>query len=475
MVFMKKLTLKVQVGDCASVIVYVDGLPVSSYYDPAAKTVRFTADGSNIQIMRSGYTGGATYAVTKATLLDDKKWAYSFTFDDGRPSDKNVSLPVLDAYGYRAGVALNTQQMTAGVDGYVMSWASADVLRAHGWSFFDHNLSHQNVTCANISTQTAPVKNSIETRWPGYYCTHFVYPYCDITNWTCIRDSGLFLSAENNTGNNYADALPANPFILNRNSMMAAGNAGTTALANALADNAAADARPRWMIMFTHDVAPGSAAPGSTYDTNEATLSAHIAYVYYKYGEGGLDNMWFAPSDEVMQYILTRQNAAVNFTGTGSCGALAPVTPTETRTARPTLTRTPVVINTATSTPTITPTGEATAAVLGFSREKPVFSFPNPVVNNAPATIDFTITRAAADVTIKLYTTAARCVRVINKSASEMQSAPNTGGLQCGRNTIRLGQADLSGLGAGTYYYVVFVEDNVTKARSNIEKLLILK
>jgi hypothetical protein len=461
MVFMKKLTLKVNVGDCTSVTVYVDGLPVSSYYDPAAKTVRFTADGTSIQIMRYGYTGGATNAVTKATLLDDKKWAYSFTFDDARISQKTNAFPILDAYGYRAGIALNTQNMQPVADGWSMSWSSADMLRARGWSFFDHNYSHQVVTCANISTETLPVITSIDSRWgPAYKCTHFVYPYVNISNWTCIRDSGLLLSAENFTGNNYADTVPPNPFILNRNGLYGE----NTASFNSLADNAANDARPRWLINFTHDVEAAS-PPVDPYSTNIATLGAHIAYVYYKYGGGGMDNMWFAPSDEVMQYILTRQNAVVNFTGTGSCGALTPVTPTETRTARPTLTRTPIVINTATSTPTITPTGVATTAILAFSAAEPVMAFPNPGIAGAPMAIGFTITRAASGVTFKLYTTAARCVRVINKTGAEMTGSGNTGGLNAGRNTMKLGSPELGGLAAGVYYYFVSIEDNETKLR----------
>ena len=332
MVFMKKLTLKAMIGTCASASVLVDGNLAASTYDSGTGIITFNAQGTNIVITRNNYTGGATYAMTKATLYNDKKWAYSFTFDDGRPTTRTVVLPLFQTYGYVGGSALNTQNMTAGSDGYVMSWASADILRAAGWSFFDHNYSHLAVTCANISTETIPDQNSINARWPGYACTHFVYPYCDTTNWTCIRDSGLFLSAEDNVGNNYADVLPPNPFILNRGGLMAAGNLPTSAAANALADNAAADARPRWVINFAHEVVAGSGTPTTTYDTNEATLSAHISYIYNTYGEGGNKTMWFAPTDEVMQYILTREKAAVNFIGSGVCGNITPVTATNTYT-----------------------------------------------------------------------------------------------------------------------------------------------
>jgi hypothetical protein len=338
-VFMKNLTIIANIGDCTSATVFVDGSPVPATYTASTKEIMFTTSGTNVIISRLGYTGNATYVVTKATLYNNFKWAYSFTCDDGRPTTNTVVMPMFSAYGYVGGSALNTANMQQTGDGYVMSWASADNLKAHGWSFFDHNYSHQNVTCANISTETVPDKNSIDARWPGYTCTHFVYPYCDTTYWTCIRDSGLFLSAEDNNGNNYADVLPTNLFILNRNSFFAAGNAGTAALANALADNAAADSRPRWMIMFAHEVVPGSGTPTTTYDTNEATLGAHISYVYNTYGAGGNNTMWFAPSDVVMQYMLTRNYTVVNMIGNGLCGAITPATPSSTYTP----TNTPIV------------------------------------------------------------------------------------------------------------------------------------
>jgi len=347
MVFMKKLTLKINVGNCSGVNVYVDGQPVPSTYNPTTKECMFTTDGSDVVISRTGYTGGATNAVTKATLYNDKKWAYSFTFDDGRPSVNTIALPMFEAKGFRGGVALNTKDMQEAVDGYVMSWQSADNLRAHGWSFFDHNYSHQAARCSNISTETVPVKQAIEARWPGYLCTHFVYPYVDITEWTCIRDSGLFLSAENYNGINYADVKPSNPFILNRYGFFPAGSLNTAALANAAADSAAGDTRARWLIVFTHNVDPGNTGPSTQYDTNEATLSSHINYVYNTYGAGGLNNMWFAPTDEVMQYILTREYTNITFTGSGVCGPLQ--TPTFTNTIQPGAT------NTFTATPTNTP------------------------------------------------------------------------------------------------------------------------
>lgn len=346
MVFMKKLTLKVHVGNCSGVVVYSDGVEIPSNYNSSTGIVMFTTEGNFISITRLGYSGGGTGAVTKATLYNDKKWAYSFTFDDGRPSVNTIALGIFNNYGYRAGVALNTQNMMESGDGYVMSWQSADNLRANGWSFFDHNYSHQVVTCDNIATETLPVKTAIEARWPGYLCTHFVYPYVNTTNWTCIRDSGLMLTAENFTGLNYVDTMIANPFIINRNGFM-----GTTDVSgyNAAIDAAANDSRNRWHIFFTHNIEPGSTTPG-TYDTNQAVLTAHIQYLYNTYGAGGLDNVWVAPSDEVAQYVFTRHYSVIGPVSTGAC--VPYVSPTYTNTLIPGATST--YTNTGTPTPVYT-------------------------------------------------------------------------------------------------------------------------
>jgi hypothetical protein len=220
--------------------------------------------------------------------------------------------------------------------------------------------------------------------------------------------------------------------------------------------------------------------PVDAYSTNIASFSAHIAYVYNTYGEGGSNNMWFAPTDEVMQYILTREKAVVSYTGTGVCGAIIPASPTATRTPLNTRTNTPVVTPTLTrtpgNTPTVTATGVPTTAVLAFSKTVPVFAFPNPGAVNTPVSIDFNITRAATNVIFKLYTTSARCIRTVKKSSAEMMVYPNTGGLKYGRNVMKLDWLVFNGLAQGNYFYVVVVEDADTKnVKSKVETLIILR
>ncbi len=349
MVFMKKLTLKINIGDCSGCNVYVDGQPVSSTYNPTTNECIFTAEGSDIVISRTNYTGGATYAVTKATLYNDKKWAYSLDFDDGRPNVRSVAKPVLDQYGYKAGVAIITRLMSESTDGYVMSWQSIDALYAAGWSVLNSNedTNGDGLQCSEIESIVVPAKQAIENRYPGYINTHYIYPYCVTDAWECLKNSGYLLSAGQCPGDgiNYADTL-AEPFLLKRNILAPGGNLRTGAEANAAADSAAADSRSRWMIVFTHNVEPGSTTPG-TYDTNETELTTHISYLYNTYGAGGLDNMWFAPSDEVMQYIFTREYSTINFLSQGVCGPLQ--TPTFTPTIPPGAT------STFTFTPTETP------------------------------------------------------------------------------------------------------------------------
>ncbi|MBP7791744.1 MAG: CIA30 family protein [Candidatus Goldbacteria bacterium] len=448
MVFMKKITLKINVGNCSSCMVYADGVPIPSTYYPATQICKFTTDATDVQILRSNYIGGATNAVTKAILFDDKKWAYSFTFDDGRPSVHDIALPMLDALGFRAGVALNTQQMQETYDTYVMCWQKISDLRAHNWSLFDHNYSHQAVTCDNINTETLPVKNAIEARYPGYLCTHFVYPYCNVTSWTCLRDSGLFLSAENYTRNNYVDIIPSNLFLLNRNAFT-----GTNLSAfNAAADNAANDTRQRWLINFTHNVESGSTTPG-TYDTNQDTLSSHLNYVYNTYGEGGINNVWFAPSDEVVQYLLVREYATVTYQGEVACSTGMPT---------PSFTRTPVI---PTVTHTVTPIQTST------SNQQPAITnvviYPNPYnPEKKDLKIRFEITQPSKLIKVKIYTTGYRMIKQIVYE----------GNYNAGENTETIKREYLKTLANGVYYIIIDVrrtEGDYLNSRP--EELIILK
>jgi len=368
-VFMRKITLKVNIGNCSSCTATVDGNSVTARYNSATKECIFSANGDIVTVTGINYTGGATGACTKATLYDDKKWAYSFTFDDSYDTQYTVAYPVFQAKGYRGGIAVITNTIDSG--GSYMTGAHLDALYAAGWSIFNHTVAHvddgtggySGIRCSGsqytIFNQILPAKQWIENRYPGYINTYYVYPYNDMNYKSCLMDQNWFLGAESIVGDNYVDTFPNTDARYELRRQQFYGTDINTF--NGWANDAANDTRPRWLIAFTHSVLPGSTPP-STYFTNETTLQSHVNYIYNTYGEGSTrKDMWFAPSDEVLMYLFTRQYLTVTPYN------LPTSTPTPTGTwytHTPTNTNTPTV--TSTFTPSNTPTATSTATPCGW-------------------------------------------------------------------------------------------------------------
>jgi peptidoglycan/xylan/chitin deacetylase (PgdA/CDA1 family) len=311
-IYKRQITISVSVGTAASCNVTADGAVISNNYNAATGICWFslTNTASSVVVTAVNWTAGGTGAATKTTFFNNKKWAYSFTFDDGYATDYTVDYPMFSAKNLRAGMSIVTNWIGGG---NYMSKTQLTVLFNAGWSVFNHSVSHpQNtISCSNLSTQILPAKTTLETWFPNNYKDIFyVYPYLETGYQTCLSTAGYFRGAEGVDGLNYADNFSSiNFFGLYRHGMYAS---VTSSQANAWADTAATNSRPAWMITFTHMTYSGSSTPG-TYDTNESTLLAHINYVYNTYGEGGTTkNMWFAPSDEVLMYLYTRQYLVIN-------------------------------------------------------------------------------------------------------------------------------------------------------------------
>jgi peptidoglycan/xylan/chitin deacetylase (PgdA/CDA1 family) len=358
-IFKKMITINVSVGTCSSCNVTADGTAITCTYTASTGTCAFSLDKqyANLAVTAVNWTSGGTGAATKATLWENKKWAYSFTFDDCYAADYTSDLPYFSARGMRAGVGVVTNWIGGG---NYLSRTQLDALFNAGWGILNHSTSHPQgtISCSNLATYCGAAKTTLESWYPNNYKSiYYIYPYLETGYQTCLSTAGYFHGAECVDGTNYVDNFTAiGWFNLYRHGMYASVN---TATANGWADAAASDSRPRWNIVFTHNTYSGSSTPG-TYDTNEATLQPHIDYVYTTYGDGGTTkNMWFAPSDEVLMYLFMRQYLVINSV-TPPTPTITPPVSTSTRTPTSTYTRTATMQSTPTFTRTSTGTGTAT-------------------------------------------------------------------------------------------------------------------
>ena len=107
-IFKRMITLNVSVGTASSCNVTADGSPVTCTYTASTGTCSFSLDKpkTSIVVTAVNWTSGGTGVMTKATLWENKKWAYSFTFDDGYATDYTLDYPMFSAKNMRAGMAI---------------------------------------------------------------------------------------------------------------------------------------------------------------------------------------------------------------------------------------------------------------------------------------------------------------------------------------------------------------------------------
>jgi len=302
----RQLTLRVSVGACERVLVTADGVPIPARLE-ATGSVVFTTSGRSITVTAVNWTHGVMGAVAKAALLDDKRWAFSLTLDDAIQSQWDNAKPLLDAKGWRAGLAVFSEGPDNG-DPWNMTWAEIQALVDAGWDVYNHSYSHPVLTPANALAELGRNQATLEARLPGYHVTRLVHPFADMSVGGAELLPAQLLSAEGGgDGFNLVDAPLAPGFIAQRAAFQ-----GTDAgEALALAAAAAASTRPAWLINIIHGVAPDNGAPADAYSTNAAALAALLNHLHGSHGPRGDNSLWFAPSGEVMDYLLTRDAVTV--------------------------------------------------------------------------------------------------------------------------------------------------------------------
>jgi endo-1,4-beta-D-glucanase Y len=165
--------------------------------------------------------------------------------------------------------------------------------------------------------------------------------------------------------------------------------------------------------------------------------------------------------------VATQTSTNVPPTATGTdvpAGSTATFTPTVTPT------------NTPFASPTIMPTSNILEIIPGT-----VKIFPNPAINETdPIVVKFTISKAATDVRLRIFTSGMRLVREANltlpsagPSGSVLgASGPSSGGGDC---YVGLKYEFIKQLSKGTYYIVIDVKNENDHAKPQIDKIIKLQ
>jgi beta-glucanase (GH16 family) len=163
-------------------------------------------------------------------------------------------------------------------------------------------------------------------------------------------------------------------------------------------------------------------------------------------------------------------NTAVNtFTFTAAPSNTASFT--STRTFTPAATRTFTVTSTATTFSANTHTPTATKTQNGKLEIKDLVAYPNPNTNidNTGINISFKLSGNATKIKFRLFTAGHRFIREVSFTADQV-----TGSLTTGSNIIIIPPKYFKGIAAGTYYYVLNVEDGYGNKTSSGLKIIIV-
>jgi hypothetical protein len=279
--------------------------------------------------------------VEKSTLRYNKAFAYSFTLDDGLIDAFSVAYPLLNGglisdngikypgYFYSDGCG-NSIPFTAGLSWYSVNSAGSDIhnntpsyitwtqlstLYKSGWSVFNHSYSHAAYGTTDYVNQIVQNTDYVKTK-TGIEMTHFVVPSGDQGYVLPALANGM-LSINGNNGayrgspNGYRIDQPIDFTNFKLYKMLVCdANQNTTNIMQKI-DNAAAlsiNGQHYWWSDFTHHVGFQSYASSLLFPL----FQYYMENIERLYGISGSDNIWMAPTQDVYEYLSTRDNCVVS-------------------------------------------------------------------------------------------------------------------------------------------------------------------
>jgi peptidoglycan/xylan/chitin deacetylase (PgdA/CDA1 family) len=133
---------------------------------------------------------------------DDRKSAFTFTFDDGFISQYNYAAPILNSFGFKGTFFIISGSMTDDLPGIWRygTWNQFRSMSLEGHEIGSHSVKHLNLTTlTNGDTSTAGTllyelyqsKKTIEQKISNQKCITIAYPF-NAKNTNVINETGLF-------------------------------------------------------------------------------------------------------------------------------------------------------------------------------------------------------------------------------------------------------------------------------------------
>jgi hypothetical protein len=290
-------------------------------------------------ILHLDATPSSTPSVSKAALRYNKDFAYSFTLDDCTVDHYTYAKPffrggVVPNTGYtspgffftdgcgndvvfKAGIAWNSTT-TLGYgpnenDAAKVSWAQLQELHSYGWDVLSHSYAHRSwgeITTSNTyATEVIQNVENIRTRL-GVETPCFVVPSGDYT----YQDIALQQGHKAVFDQNFAPGT-----TVYYNGITIDGNVNLTNLKAFREDITSQVDNPVKLTNVSNQSTGGTHIWYNEFAHHLDILSGPFNFYKFKdymvnlanaYGKNGSDRVWFAPLQEVYEYVLSRQNTS---------------------------------------------------------------------------------------------------------------------------------------------------------------------
>ena len=315
------LTLKIYVGSESNVqLTTASGASIPYQYDAGSGMILFTTDATEIHLtFPNTITDPSVGIATKATLKDDKHWAWSHGFDDNVHLKASVEL--FESKGWRGTLFIIANAIDDERDqDWTFDVPALHRLLANGWSVGNHTWAHE---CEAPIDYKETIRLGffrlseivLSSSRPDYTITSFAAP-CFVADYHPhvleMRDAGDTPILYNESGSLFMTLI--DPGATENYTAE-----GRTAVAFNLDAPIGRDTRFEWdvpaAIADIDWVAANSNANrhiwynSLTHGTHEAVISQILNHIESNYGA----NVWVAPSDHIYNYILVRDNTVVNW------------------------------------------------------------------------------------------------------------------------------------------------------------------
>ena len=266
--------------------------------------------------------------VTVKTWADNKKSAYSFSFDDGFQSQYDNVRPILNSFGFHATFFLISSALV-NTPPYIYrygSWPEFQQIAAEGNEIGDHTVTHPDLTKLSIGDTSTPgtityelyhSKQIIEQKIPGQQIISAAYPYCAYNDsvrnvaaqyYEAARSCGSYVNAPAISGLNWYSLGSADVrFDQPRNSLsddQDEFDMYTSILQNQTIANG------KWTIFLAHEVVPFSQISSGTVSGDYYPVSTEWFTQLCQWIKQKSDSnfVWVETIGNVTRYIKERQN-----------------------------------------------------------------------------------------------------------------------------------------------------------------------